>query len=617
MVSEPTLFAPRRRAGVTLIELLTVVAIITILFLVAIPILIGNPDQRQLRSAADLFTADLRYARSLAQSESSRVFIVFDTSVDSTQIELPWVDQDLDGQNDLALGDTVYNLGTMVIPPLNPGVGRISQRYYIIQEKERTFPGDALLREIESRINAIRFSTGTSTPQKVAQVEAFLNTTYLAGGDPRISFVGKLPAIAMRPDLTVGELKEWLSTRVGTPFTYLDLFNDYRLFESLSPADQATVLPPTEPQYPRKAEDVFPASGPVDLATAQGDGLTDTNLESWPLLATPFVPVEFDPSTGQGTLRSYLDAFCPTSPVDHPMCILGDNSFYDPAFYANPANQTAKVFLTNSVESVLAMKRKDDGSPMADFTDNPFTDGRPNPTVVDYDPAVDNPELNDPVVDYQLVRERKLGRKVYLMNPFRNLYLIGYQSDWTDPTGWRLFSPQFLQYALVWFPDGTLHTMAWTWNPTPFPPDGTGIPKFYGQMFGDWVEVSSSLELLPRTIFMVTESAVEFAGVDALGDTPIKGPANYVARIDVGSEASQRQANAVRIAIWPLNGQQQVDHYTPNDGPNRIFQLPSPSNSAGPIVGVVDPFRAGNLDLSVTDINVVRSEGFNQNYLVP
>ncbi len=615
MVSEPTRSAPRLRAGVTLIELLTVVAIITILFLVAIPILIGNPEQRQLRSAADLFTADIRYARSLAQSESSRVFIVFDTSVDSTQIELPWLDQNLDGQNDLTATDPVLTSGTMVVPPLNPGVGRVSQRYYIIQEKERTFPGDALLREIENRINAIRFSTGTSTPQKVAQVEAFLNTTYLASGDPRIAFVGKLPAIAMRPDLTVGELKEWLSTRVGTPFTYLDLFNDYRLFATLSAADQATVLPPIEPQYPRKADDVFPAGGPVDLATAQGDGLPDTNLESWPLIASPMRLSGLDPNTGVASLSfSYLDAFCPTTPNSHPLCVAGENTLYDPAFYTAPENQSVKVFLVNSVESILAMKRKDDGSPMADFTDNPFTDGRPNPVVVDYNSAVDNPELKDPVVDYQLVRERRLGRKVYLMNPFRNLYLTGYQADLSDPAGWRLFSPQFLQYALVWFPDGTLHTMAWTWNPTPFPPDGTGIPKFYGQVFGDWVEVSSSLELAPRTIFMVTESAVEFAGVDAFDTAPAVGQA---ARIDVASEASQRNANAIRIAIWPLNGQQQVDHYTPNDGSNRIFQLPPPSSSAGPAGAVVDPFRAGNMDLSVTDINVVRSVGFNQNYLVP
>ncbi len=75
-----------RCAGFTLVELLIVVVIISIAALTAIPMM-SSAASMQIRSAANMLTADLEYAKSMAISRAQNFSVVFDTSADSYWIE--------------------------------------------------------------------------------------------------------------------------------------------------------------------------------------------------------------------------------------------------------------------------------------------------------------------------------------------------------------------------------------------------------------------------------------------------------------------------------------------------------------------------------------------------
>lgn len=69
--------APRRRRGLSLVELIVVILILAVLAGLAIP-QIGSGVPEKLEAAAEVIICDLELARSLAVSNSSRYYIAFD-----------------------------------------------------------------------------------------------------------------------------------------------------------------------------------------------------------------------------------------------------------------------------------------------------------------------------------------------------------------------------------------------------------------------------------------------------------------------------------------------------------------------------------------------------------
>jgi len=72
--------------GFTLVELLIVIAIIMIAALTAIPMM-SSAASMQIRSAANMLTADLEYAKSMAISRAQKFSVVFDKDTESYWIE--------------------------------------------------------------------------------------------------------------------------------------------------------------------------------------------------------------------------------------------------------------------------------------------------------------------------------------------------------------------------------------------------------------------------------------------------------------------------------------------------------------------------------------------------
>jgi prepilin-type N-terminal cleavage/methylation domain-containing protein len=72
--------------GFTLVELLIVIAIIAIAALTAIPMM-SSAASVQIRSAANMITADLEYAKSMAISRAQYFSVVFDKNTESYWIE--------------------------------------------------------------------------------------------------------------------------------------------------------------------------------------------------------------------------------------------------------------------------------------------------------------------------------------------------------------------------------------------------------------------------------------------------------------------------------------------------------------------------------------------------
>jgi len=72
--------------GFTLVELLIVIAIIAIAALTAIPMM-SSAASVQIRSAANMLTADLEYAKSISISKGQNYSVVFDKDTESYRIE--------------------------------------------------------------------------------------------------------------------------------------------------------------------------------------------------------------------------------------------------------------------------------------------------------------------------------------------------------------------------------------------------------------------------------------------------------------------------------------------------------------------------------------------------
>jgi prepilin-type N-terminal cleavage/methylation domain-containing protein len=72
--------------GFTVIELVIVVVILAIAALTAVPMM-SSAASMQIRSAANMISADLEYAKSMAISRGQDFSVVFDESTDSYRIE--------------------------------------------------------------------------------------------------------------------------------------------------------------------------------------------------------------------------------------------------------------------------------------------------------------------------------------------------------------------------------------------------------------------------------------------------------------------------------------------------------------------------------------------------
>ena len=79
-------FAESHFRGFTLIELIIVVVIISIAALTAIPMM-SSAAGMQIRSAANMITADLEYAKSMAISRGQNYSVRFDQNTESYQVE--------------------------------------------------------------------------------------------------------------------------------------------------------------------------------------------------------------------------------------------------------------------------------------------------------------------------------------------------------------------------------------------------------------------------------------------------------------------------------------------------------------------------------------------------
>lgn len=75
-----------RVRGFTLVELIIVIAIISIAALTAIPMM-SSAASMQIKSAANMVAADLEYAKSMAISRAQNFSVVFDVAADSYRIE--------------------------------------------------------------------------------------------------------------------------------------------------------------------------------------------------------------------------------------------------------------------------------------------------------------------------------------------------------------------------------------------------------------------------------------------------------------------------------------------------------------------------------------------------
>ena len=79
---------PGTGSGFTIIEIVIVVVIIAIAALVAIPMM-SSAASLQIRSAANMVSSDLEYARSMAISMGQNYSVVFDAAADSYKIVDP------------------------------------------------------------------------------------------------------------------------------------------------------------------------------------------------------------------------------------------------------------------------------------------------------------------------------------------------------------------------------------------------------------------------------------------------------------------------------------------------------------------------------------------------
>jgi len=300
----------------------------------------------------------------------------------------------------------------------------------------------------------------------------------------------------------------------GTPYTYLDFLNEL-----------VAGGIPREPAYPLDVEATVLSGAPTEGAYV--------NRTSTPRF---FYPVDLD--NGSDYVSSFIGDAYLAGALD---------------FTADPALQDNKLFCTADTQEIM----------LYDVFDPDPADGR-----VSYEAGVDHPLLSTQMVDYVLLREVNLPPSVYVYNPFRDKFLISYNS--AIGSGSELYADfQSLQFLYAVNPDGAIEVWQWTYDPEPFPDNSIG-----GLVHGRLEKRSASP--LVYYFFFVTEEVVD--------------PENNFAI--AANRRAQLSGSGRLITVWPLNGRYFVDDYAPNDTGRFIeeddprFDVNSPASEFGRYIQV-------------------------------
>lgn len=269
----------------------------------------------------------------------------------------------------------------------------------------------------------------------------------------------------------------------GSPYTYLDFLNE---------VDAG--LNPLEPVYPKAVGE--PATG------------FNINRLSKPMFFYP-TDIESGGSYGAATFLGLQFMQGVTST------------------YQLPARQGVKIFCTTDYQELQAMS-------VSGATVN-------NRRV--YIAGTDHPMLADQVVDYFVIKQKDVPTGVYIMNPWKDSFVI---ENSGGPANYQYYDFQYLQYIFGFEPDGSINLYQWTYDPELFPSTSPGSNN---ELVHGRLEPRTSIPEV-RTLFFVTEDTVEFSGTAAA-----------IAE----NRASQLSGNGRSVSFWPLNGKYSVDEYTPND----------------------------------------------------
>jgi len=293
----------------------------------------------------------------------------------------------------------------------------------------------------------------------------------------------------------------------GSAYTYLDWLDD---LDAYDPSDN-------DPPYP--VEPLFPFDA---LETVASGLLPDPARGPFNRIAAPLVNHTLDLND-----VSSSNSYDPLHIINRPL----NGDWSD----GHPLDQARKIFCIADEAEIVSLDRNI----------------IPN-ELRTYDPTGNTPDharLEDQVVDYVLLKRVELPEHVYFINPWKDQWVVGYDSQ-----GQYMQQLQFLQYLWQIQPSGQIAQAEWTYDPEPFP-NG----EFDNLVHGT-VNVIDSVPTV-RPFWMVIEECIDFsANVQAIGtDNP--GSSAMLANNKKCNLASSGRM----FTLWSLNAKYYVDDYTPND----------------------------------------------------
>jgi prepilin-type N-terminal cleavage/methylation domain-containing protein len=434
------------------------------------------------------------------------------------------------------------------------------------------------------------------TTPDVKQVEGYFNSSlsptdvnlapttngpsYIPPGNPGVSRTATAyDIVEERPrykkDTRGVTLSSQASDNRGEKYTYLDWLNDYDAWSA------GNGNYPVEPMYPYSVVDT----------TALGSGL-DPKTGPFNAVSAPLLVYPGDISTLSG-VTDYVGRHIST--VRSGGVIWSDGDANDQQF---------KIFCVQDQASILAM---DDGA--KDALTNLRT----------YDPAADNPQLQDQVMDYVLLKRVTLPDHCVFINPWKDNWVV----SWTDtnndgnPDEYNHQDMQFLQYLWVFEPGqghdfGGVKLGFWTYDPE------AGVGGVYGGQTHGTIRVSDSL-VATRHMWMTLDECIDsgtaLAYPAAPGDPSGFGAVTSVlGGTNTGNEKANKKVNQSssgrEFTFWSLGFKYYVDEYTPNDSANEI-------NPDDPRLNDNYVIPAGSAGSTMDSVLVSREIGYNRNFLVP
>lgn len=615
----------KQKLGYTLIELLTVLIIVGLLVSIGLPALMGNKAQQNVVQGTNRFLAEMNYARSQAQSSGSNVYVVFAQQSDGTQYELPYIDNNGDGVSDVTMATSVggsQNGVNLCAPPVNPGVSRVADKFYIIEERPRIFQVPSLE---DLQMALVQDSLAVKKLYTPLQCRPDLYNRYLSTG--------------LTPNEACLKILDYLGKRSSRNYTYNDLYNDVMLASEQGFTGNGF----TAQGYRVPAEPIYPKAPMFISGDTYTSGSAFNNNQSSPLI---WYPTNLgDVSGGTLTYSSYNNA------RNKP------RNYQNLTSYTSEENQDQKMFCVMDYYSLAGMKgpyKLTNGTILDPTT---FAPARPvsvtppsiNPptgwpsSMLDnfsdrywpYNQQEDHPRLSDTVLDYILVKEVKLPEHAYFFNPWRCRMIISRRSAGpsSGPSSFTYEDFQFLQFATVWRPDGTGSIRQWTFQPQSFPMGSDAVSKglaYRGQVHGQWVDRAITPGLRNLNYFIVNDQAVAVGPSDnqtATFEGKYNNTFDLVARVDLNSRASEMDANARQIVLWAVNGKSSVYEYTPNDVGQKFVIYGNPSTAPAPVAtnapNGLGPARWNDIDLDTPialggdTVLRARVAAYRQNFLVP